>query len=46
MEILRTPDEHFADLPGYSFEPHYTEVSDGEGGELRLHQRRARTRFG
>ena len=23
MEILRTPDERFADLPGYPFEPHY-----------------------
>jgi len=32
MEILRTPDERFADLPGYAFEPHYVEV-DG----LRIH---------
>lgn len=32
MEILRTPDERFADLPGYPFAPHYTEV-DG----LRIH---------
>ncbi len=32
MEIFRTPDERFADLPGYDFEPHYSEV-DG----LRLH---------
>jgi haloalkane dehalogenase len=32
MEILRTPDERFADLPGYGFEPHYVEV-DG----LRIH---------
>ena len=23
MEILRTPDSRFADLPGYSYEPHY-----------------------
>ncbi len=37
MDVLRAPDERFANLPGYSFEPHYTEVSDGEGGELRLH---------
>jgi haloalkane dehalogenase len=37
METLRTPDERFANLPGYSFEPHYTEVSDGEGGKLRIH---------
>ena len=35
MEILRTPDERFANLPGYPFRPHYTEVPDGEGGRLR-----------
>ena len=32
MDVLRTPDERFADLPGYSFAPHYVEV-DG----LRIH---------
>jgi haloalkane dehalogenase len=32
MDVFRTPDERFEGLPGYSFEPHYTEV-DG----LRLH---------
>jgi haloalkane dehalogenase len=32
MEVFRTPDERFASLPGYDFEPHYTEL-DG----LRLH---------
>lgn len=32
MMTLRTPDERFADLPGYDFEPHYVEV-DG----LRIH---------
>lgn len=32
MELLRTPDERFANLPGYPFEPHYTEV-DG----VRIH---------
>ena len=32
MDIFRTPDERFADLPGYDFEPHYTDV-DG----LRMH---------
>ncbi len=37
MKALRTPDSRFEDLPGYSFEPHYLNVSDGEGGELRLH---------
>jgi haloalkane dehalogenase len=32
MEALRTPDDRFANLPGYPFAPHYTEV-DG----LRIH---------
>jgi haloalkane dehalogenase len=32
METLRTPDERFANLPGYSFAPHYVEV-DG----IRIH---------
>jgi len=32
MESIRTPDERFRGLPGYSFEPHYLEI-DG----LRLH---------
>lgn len=33
MNILRTPDERFAALPGYAFEPHYADLSDG----LRVH---------
>lgn len=37
MDALRTPDDRFADLPGYPFEPHYVEVPDGEGGRLRVH---------
>jgi haloalkane dehalogenase len=37
MKTLRTPDERFADLPGYPFAPHYTDVPDGEGGTLRIH---------
>jgi haloalkane dehalogenase len=32
MDVFRTPDERFANLPGYPYEPHYVEV-DG----LRLH---------
>jgi haloalkane dehalogenase len=32
MDVFRTPDERFANLPGYPYEPHYAEV-DG----LRLH---------
>ena len=30
MDVLRTPDEAFANLPGYDFEPRYTEVDDLE----------------
>ncbi len=37
MECLRTPDERFANLDGWDFEPRYTEVDDGEGGRLRIH---------
>jgi len=37
MKVLRTPDDRFEDLAGYPFEPHYTEVPDGEGGSLRIH---------
>jgi haloalkane dehalogenase len=33
MELLRTPDERFVDLPGYPFAPHYT-VVDG----VRMHR--------
>ncbi|MFM7143002.1 MAG: haloalkane dehalogenase [Alphaproteobacteria bacterium] len=37
MKVLRTPDERFANLPGFSFAPHYVEIPDGEGGTLRVH---------
>jgi haloalkane dehalogenase len=37
MDVLRTPDERFTDLPAYPFSPHYLEVADGDGGELRFH---------
>lgn len=37
MQTLRTPDERFADLPGYPFAPHYAEIADGDGGTLRVH---------
>ncbi|MGA2284835.1 MAG: haloalkane dehalogenase [Dehalococcoidia bacterium] len=26
MDLLRTPDERFQNLPGYTFEPHYVEI--------------------
>jgi len=37
MEILRTPEERFSNLPGYPFPPHYMEVDDGEGHIVRMH---------
>ncbi|HCP60953.1 MAG TPA: haloalkane dehalogenase [Actinobacteria bacterium] len=38
MKTLRTPDERFAGLPGYPFEPHYVDVPTGDGeGSLRMH---------
>ena len=37
MRFLRTPDDRFAGLPGYPFEPHYVQVDDTEGGTLRMH---------
>ena len=38
MQILRTPDDSFADLPDYEFEPNYVDVPRGDGsGDLRMH---------
>jgi haloalkane dehalogenase len=37
MKVLRTPDERFDNLKGFTFEPKYKEVPDGEGGRLRIH---------
>jgi haloalkane dehalogenase len=38
MDVLRTPDERFANLPGYPFAPQYLEVARGDGsGSLRVH---------
>ncbi|TAM89773.1 MAG: alpha/beta fold hydrolase [Jatrophihabitans sp.] len=36
MHTLRTPDERFADLPGFPFPPHYAQVPDQTGGTLRM----------
>src|SRR5258707_1192329 len=38
MDVLRTPDERFADLPGYPFAPHHTDVPASDGSAtLRIH---------
>jgi haloalkane dehalogenase len=36
VEILRTPDDRFADLPGFDYPAGYAEVPDGDGGRLRM----------
>ena len=36
MNVLRTPDERFADLPDYPFGPHYVDVG-AAGARLRMH---------
>lgn len=37
MKVLRTPESQFEGLSGFDFEPHYLQVDDFEGGELRMH---------
>jgi haloalkane dehalogenase len=37
MNILRTPEERFRDLPDWPFAPHSVEIADGEGGGLQMH---------
>ena len=37
MQYLRTSDDCFEGLSGYSFAPHYIEVDDFEGSKLRMH---------
>jgi len=37
MDVFRTPDERFAAWSDFPFEPRYIDVSDGEGGSLRMH---------
>jgi haloalkane dehalogenase len=36
MQTLRTPEGRFTDLPEFPYEPGYSEVSDDEGGRLRM----------
>jgi haloalkane dehalogenase len=37
MAVVRTPEERFARLPGYPFEPRYVELQDRLHGPLRMH---------
>lgn len=36
MQTLRTPEDRFADLPDFAYEPRYANVPDGDGGTLRM----------
>ncbi len=36
MQTLRTPDERFAGIPDFPYQPHYCELDDDEGGRLRV----------
>ena len=37
MSVLRTPDDRFENLPGFSFQPHYLVIQDDDLGPLRVH---------
>jgi haloalkane dehalogenase len=37
MDVLRTPDERFAGLADWPYEPHYATVVDADGTAMRLH---------
>lgn len=37
MAVLRTPDERFANLKDFDYEPHYVEIPDDSLGPLRIH---------
>jgi haloalkane dehalogenase len=37
MTVLRTPDDRFENLSGFSFQPNYVEVQDEDLGSLRIH---------
>jgi haloalkane dehalogenase len=36
MQTLRTPEDRFDDVPDFPYAPRYCEISDGEGGALRV----------
>ncbi|MDX1635475.1 MAG: haloalkane dehalogenase [Marinobacter sp.] len=37
MKALRTPESRFQSIAGFDYQPHYLQVDDFEGGELRMH---------
>lgn len=36
MQVLRTPEDRFADLADFPYEPQYADVADPDGGTLRM----------
>jgi haloalkane dehalogenase len=36
MDVVRTPDERFTDLPHFDHEPHYADIASQDGGTLRI----------
>jgi haloalkane dehalogenase len=36
VQLVRTPDERFTELPDFPYEPRYVTVDDGDGGALRV----------
>jgi haloalkane dehalogenase len=36
MQILRTPEDRFVNLPDFGYDAHYAQVADGAGGALRM----------
>jgi haloalkane dehalogenase len=36
VRLLRTPDDRFADLPDFAYEPHYADIDDPHGGTIRV----------
>lgn len=37
MNVLRTPDARFANLPGFHYAPNYLDIRDADGTALRIH---------
>src|ERR1700749_4646113 len=37
IDVVRTPDERFADLPDWPYPPRYATLVDADGTQLRLH---------
>jgi haloalkane dehalogenase len=36
MQVLRTPEDRFSNLPDFPYQPHYAQVADPDGGSLRM----------